>query len=600
MSEIKHILLLLGQKERRQAIALFFGILVAGLLEVLGVASIVPFIAVVLDPNIIHKNAYFMAIYDFFKFDNDNQFFIALSVAVFVVIIFSNVFTSYLFWLLTYFAGIQKHRLSMKLLRAYLSQPYVFFLDRNTAELGKNILVEADRVVSGVLIPIMNAIGKAVIAFFLFILLLFVDWVVAITATIIFIGAYGLIYKLVSSRLHHIGLLVTKVTFNRFKIATESLSAIKDIKLRGAELEHLGRCKVPSKQKAQYTAQAALITQFPRYALEAVAFGGIVLIVLYLKATDQGSSYIISVLALYAMAGYRLLPALQHIYQGISQVRFNYPILKEMAEDLTNIGEGFENPTSGNKAFNLQSSIELKNVSFQYPNANTKVLKDVNLQIKSNTTVGIVGSTGSGKTTLIDIVLGLLPLERGRLIVDGIDITGDNFQAWRKGFGYVPQSIYISDDTIERNIAFCVKDTEIEFEKIVRASKIAELDGFVESLQDGYKTTVGERGIRLSGGERQRIGIARALYHEPDVLVFDEATSSLDGLTESIIMSTIHNLAHRKTIIIIAHRLSTVRECDVIHILEKGAIIDSGKYDELISRNVQLRMMAKAGITISE
>ena len=293
------------------------------------------------------------------------------------------------------------------------------------------------------------------------------------------------------------------------------------------------------------------------------------------------------------MAGFRLLPAVQQIYSGITNFKFNLPALEKLYSDLSKA------PVSAYEINNqepmvLSEDLEVNSLSYSYSNSKSLVLNKLNLKINANTTIGIVGSTGSGKTTLIDLLLGLLSPNSGSISVDGVEINDNNIRAWQQIVGYVPQSIYLNDDSIERNIAFAVPKNQVDKKLIKQVAKMANLDSFVESLPEKYNTVVGERGVRLSGGQRQRIGIARALYHSPSVIFLDEATSSLDGITENVIMEAIQNLSHKKTIVMVAHRLTTLKECDVIHLMQNGHIVDSGTYQQLVDNNKDFKEMAKS------
>jgi len=290
---------------------------------------------------------------------------------------------------------------------------------------------------------------------------------------------------------------------------------------------------------------------------------------------------ILPLIALYAFAGYRLLPAFQQIYGSITQLKFVSPSLDAIHNDIKNLAPKISQKDKKN--IPLNNAIELKNLHYQYPNTSRTTVKDININIPISSSVGIVGTTGSGKTTIIDIILGLLQPQKGSLEVDNIIIDKNNCDAWQRSIGYVPQEIFITDDTLEANIAFGVDKNEINQDNIIQAAKIANIHDFVmKDLPQKYQTTVGERGVRLSGGERQRIGIARALYRDPKILILDEATSALDNLTEKLVMENIRNLGDKKTIIMIAHRLSTVRDCDIIFYLENGEIKDRGTYKQLI------------------
>jgi ABC-type multidrug transport system fused ATPase/permease subunit len=290
---------------------------------------------------------------------------------------------------------------------------------------------------------------------------------------------------------------------------------------------------------------------------------------------------------LYVYAGYRLLPALQQVYSASTQLRFVDLSLDRIYQDLKKLNVSETKKALSNcKPISLEKLISLKNISFTYPGSTRLIIKNLNLNISANTTVGIIGSTGSGKTTTIDIMLGLLEAQKGKLEVDGQEITNFNLKSWQKSIGYVPQYIYLSDDTIASNIAFGIDTKSIDYNQIKKVAKIANLHDFVEKeLPEKYQTIIGERGTRLSGGQRQRIGIARALYGKPKVLILDEATSSLDNETEKVVIDAIDNLDKKITIIMIAHRLNTIKKCDVIFKLDKGNLINSGTYNEIVNSN---------------
>lgn len=588
--KIKH---LFNAKEQRQVLYLLIGILAMSLLEVAGIASIAPFMAIVTNPSVIHENQYLNSAYQYFGFTRDKEFLMGSGILVLVILAVTNGYNAFMNWRVTYFAKMQGHYLAKRLLAQYLFQPYLFFLNRNTADLGKNILSEVSRVIDGVILVGMQAIAKLLGAVFIVIFLVLVNPILAITIAGVLSGAYWLIFRSVQHRLHRLGRASTDLIFRRFQITNEAMLGIKDIKLRGSETEFLRRFSIPSRENANNAAQSTVILSLPRYALETLAFGGIVIIVLYLIANEHNSSHVIPLVSLYALAGYRLMPALQQVYQGISSVKYNMPALEILVKDLTSSNNNEIFYDIQQPALPFKQSLKLESVRFCYPNFDAPVIDSLNIHILPNTTVGLVGATGSGKTTLVDILLGLLKPESGKLLVDGVMITKENISVWQKNLGYVPQSIYLTDDTIEHNIAFAIPNNEIDFDRVVDAAKFAELDNFVETLPDGYQTEVGEHGVRLSGGQRQRIGIARALYRNPKVLILDEATSALDGITENVIMDAINNFSHQKTVVIIAHRLATVKECDVIYLMDKGRIVGSGSYDKLIRDNAQFRKMAK-------
>jgi len=584
--------ILFTESELKKLILLFVGILIMALLEVVGVASIAPFMAVISTPEMIHENSYLSALYTLFNLNSNNEFTILLGVGIIALLLLSNSSQAFITWKITYFTQMLQHRLQVRLLQQYLAQPYSFYLRSNTSELGKNILNEVSSGISGVVLQSMLVLSKAIVTLSIFGLLLFLDPIVAIIATTVLGGAYWTIFRLVKNRLNIIGTQRTKATFKTFKTANEAMSGIKEIKLRNSEKEFINRFIAPSEELAHYAAQNTLISSIPRYLLEVIAFGGIIVITISIIATQgTDSKTIIPMISLYAMAGYRLMPALQQIYGGVTNIKYNMPAFNILIKDFSRpIGKGAKQVEQPPVVFSKK--IEMREVSFSYQKSDLPVLNKIDLNMEHNTTVGLVGATGSGKTTLVDILLGLLTPETGSIRVDGKEIDKKNLSAWQKNLGYVPQSIYLTDDTVEKNIAFAVSEEEIDSKQVKIAAQMANLDEFIQTLPEKYQTIVGERGVRLSGGQRQRIGIARALYHNPRVLVLDEATSALDGITENAIMDAIHNLSHKKTIIMIAHRLSTVKECDVIHMMKEGEIIESGIYKELINKNEEFKKMA--------
>ena len=574
-------------------IYIFIGILIMGFFEVIGVSSIAPFIAVVTSPELIHENIYLNSLYVFFDFQNEVSFIVFLGICVISILLISNSYQAFMNSTITYFSSMLCSRLQVRLLENYLMQPYSFFLTRNTSDLGKNILVEVGRVTNGFIMQLLLVVSKIVIALFLFLLLLFMDPTVAIIVTVVLGSAYWGIFKLVRQRLQKIGEATTKGNFIYYRTAGEAMSGIKDIKLRSSEDEFTKRFAVPSKKLHGYAAQRTIISYLPRYLFEVIAFGGIVGIIISLLSTTTlaNAKTILPVISLYVMAGYRLMPALQQIYSGVTNIKFNHSAFETLVLEFSSFtNEKVKQRKHARVPF--KDKFEISQLSFSYENSHTKILDELNLIVYPNTTVGIVGSTGAGKTTLIDLILGLLVPESGSVSLDGVEINKHNISAWQNNIGYVPQSIYLTDDTIEANIAFAKSRDEINIDKAIKAAKLANLHEFITTLPEQYKTFVGERGVRLSGGQRQRIGIARALYHDPTVLVLDEATSSLDGITENAIMDAINNLSHEKTIIMIAHRLSTVKECDIIHFMSNGQITDSGTYQQLIDSNEEFKTMA--------
>jgi ABC-type bacteriocin/lantibiotic exporter with double-glycine peptidase domain len=594
MTIFKQINRLLTRTDRLRLISLSFLIVFSGLMEIVGIASIMPFMGAVLDPSFVIRNSFVTTIYHALHFSDTNHFLVFLGIIVLVVLFVSNLSSALTVWSILRFSLSFGRNLSKDLLSSYLNQPYLFFLDRNSSELVSNTLWEVGRVINGIVNPILTTCSRSVVGLSILGLLLWANPSLAIMTGTVLGGAYLGIFFLVKKTLARSGHELSAVNAKRTQIAYETLSGIKDIKILGRERDFYDRFSYPVNLYADYQAKSQMIALLPRYALETLAFGGIITIVIYLIDTEHGASKALPMISLYALAGYRLMPTLQQVFSNVSAIRFNRASIEKLSEDLaTVIASPSDVPPLPANRMTFSKEIALNDAVFYYPNRKEPVLNKVTLSIKANTTVGIVGSTGSGKTTTLDILLGLLTPASGDLLVDGVPINRQNVRNWQANIGYVPQQIMLLDDTIIRNIAFGIPDVEIDHKSVVEAASLAHLHDFIcKDLPDGYDTVLGDRGIRLSGGQRQRIGIARALYHDPSVLVLDEATSSLDNITENVIMEALHTLSHQKTIIMVAHRLSTVRECDKIFVMERGKVSDQGTYQDLILRNAIFRQLA--------
>lgn len=591
---LQQLISLLTPKERVQALYCFAAMVLMGLLEVVGVASILPFIAVIADPDALNHHAKLGWLYHHLHFTNHHRFLIFLGFIVLAVLVIGNGISMLTSWLIFKFTYAREYSLSQRLFHRYLNEPYLFFLNRNVSELSKNILTEVTAVITRAFIPAMQLVAKLIVTTLILVLLLIVDPILAIVITGILGGSYVGIYALARKKLAMISKNTLEDNKQKYKIATEALLGIKDLKLLGREQYFLENFSIYAKRRADNEATANVIAQLPRYALETIAFGSVLVIVIYLLIKQQNIADTMPILALYAFAALRLMPALQQIFISIAFMRASKDALNILTTDLMHVSSKnmIENATHI-ESIPFEKGIELRNIHFSYPNNANSVISGLNLTIPINTTVGFVGTTGAGKTTIVDIILALLQPLQGEILVDGIPITAVNNLSWRKKIGYVPQAIYLSDDTVIKNIAFGIADEDIDMAAVENAARIANIHHFVvNELAQGYHTIIGDRGLRISGGQRQRLGIARALYHNPEILVFDEATNALDGMTEAAIMDAISAIAHRKTIIMVAHKLSTLKECDQIYMFEKNGCYTAGSYKELIASNEKFRALA--------
>ena len=595
MEKFRKFLYLLTPQERKRASLLLIMITIMALLDMIGVASILPFMAVLTNPSLIETNLLLNKLFEassFFGVESIKQFLFFLGVIVFIILLISLAFKALTTYVQIRFVQMREYSIGKRLVEGYLHQPYSWFLNRHSADLGKNILSEVSHVIGLGVNPLMELIAKSMVTIALITLLVLTDPKLALIVGFSIGGTYGVIFFFTRSYVIQIGNIRLKNNNLRFKAVSEAFGAVKEIKVGALEKIYVKRYSDSAVTYAQNQASASVIGLLPRFILEAIAFGGILLVILYLIAKTGTFNDALPILSLYVYAGYRLMPALQQIYTSSSQLTFVGASIDKLYSDIKSLNSHKSIQKEG--ALFLNKKITLKNIYYSYPNTSRVALKNLNISVLANTTVGLVGATGSGKTTTVDIILGLLIAQKGTLEVDDKIISKQKIRAWQKSIGYVPQSIYLSDDTIAANIAFGIDPKDMNLKAIKRASKIANLHKFVmNELPKKYQTIIGERGVRLSGGQRQRIGIARALYHNPKILILDEATSALDNQTEKAVMDAVNNLNKSITIILIAHRLSTVKKCDKIFILENGKIKNQGTFKELIKINKDFRLNAQ-------
>jgi len=593
LRHIYKILDLLSHKEKKYASLILTMTIAMSLVDMIGVASIMPFIALLTNPDILETNRFLSYLYSILNMKTKEQFLFTLGMCVFLLLIFSLAFKALTTYCQLRFILMREHSIGKNLIEGYLSNPYTWFLNRNSAELGKNILSEVSNVIHLSMVPTMTAISQVILILAMLLLIIFVDPVLSI-AVFLSVGiVYFLIYSFTGNYLLKIGTERVEADKLRFQAVNEPFSAIKEVKLAGLEKVYIRSFSHPAMIFSKHQTSASIIALLPRFALEGVIFGGIILIILYLMATTGSLEETLPIAAVYSFAGYKMMPALQQLYGSLTQIRFNMPALNALHKELTNLKREEAKPLQ--KPIALSGCIELNDISYKYPETSVPILKNINIMIPIKAKIGIVGFTGSGKTTIVDIILGLLEPQKGNITVNKKIINNENLKAWQNEIGYVPQQIYLSDDSIKANIAFGVSSNNIDQAAVENASKIANLHDFViNNLPYGYETNVGERGVRLSGGQRQRIGIARALYKNPKILVLDEATSALDTITEKAVMETLHNTNCQITIIMISHRLSTVKKCDTIFVLENGELKGQGNFEELISSNLIFQNMSQS------
>jgi ABC-type bacteriocin/lantibiotic exporter with double-glycine peptidase domain len=583
MENIKKYYYILTLKERKQVLKIFFIVLFITFLEIAGIGSIFPFVAILSNPEIIETNNQINFLFKFsaiLGIETKREFIVLSGSIFFLILLMTLTLRAATTYLQVHFSSICQYNLSKRLIEGYLNKPYIWFLNRNITELGKNILTEVGTLVGNGLAPLINILVQSILVIFILTLLIYVQNELAIFSGLTLFFFYFIVYKFFFNTLKKASESRYKSNQSRFVAVNEALSAVKEIKLASLEKIYIDRFANPAKTYASDQAILQVIGKLPRYAIEAFTFGSIILAIFI--STNINANFIdtLPTLALYILAGYRLLPALQQIYLSITQLRSTATVIDAVFEDLTKLEKLKIKKNNNDITFNKK--LILKNINFQYPDASRMTLKNINLIIPAFSKIGFVGHTGCGKTTIVDIILGLLNPKSGNLQVDGKLINKKNIKSWQSLMGYVPQNIYLANDTITSNIAFGESLKNINYKRVETVAKIANLHEFImKELNLGYQTIVGDRGVRLSGGQRQRIGIARGLYHDPKILVLDEATNALDNNTEKLVMNSIFNISNKKTLICISHRLNTLKKCDKIFLINKGKIEDQGTYEQL-------------------
>ena len=615
MTSTDKLLRILTSEEKRRFARLGFVILLMAIFEVIGVVSILPFIQLIADPGIVDRNEIAHEIYVYFEFRNVRQLMLTAGAMVVFLLILTNSFSVYKTWLQHRTAWSASHNLSMRLLGRYLSRPYEYFLSRNTAQFMSYIKVEATRLTTGVIMPALEAISRLLVALIILILLILIDPEVAVLMFSTLGLAYGIIFLLQRKVLRKIGERNIEYSVKRYVSLQELFDGIKTVQVFDRQEFFSERYRDASEKFTDLQPVFNVLVTAPKAVMETLAFGAIVGVTIYLYLTVGDIVNIVPRLSLYAVAGYRLLPSLQKAFASIGKFIHSYPVVDKLYESLYadiphNLGadagakkgeaqgmgpdDAAGVPRRTVERLPFLDSIELNQTTFSYRNNKAATLKGITLKINKGETVAFVGATGSGKTTLVDILVGLLAPQRGPVVIDGKRLTQRTLHQWRASIAYVPQDVFLFDDTVARNITLKEDLTPQEQTRLEEAARMADIHEFINSeMAEGYQTAVGEKGVRLSGGQRQRLGLARAFFHRPTVLLLDEATSALDNITERGILDALDRLPEEITTIVIAHRLSTVRHADQIFLINNGRITAHGTYDELMDHSGEFQEMAR-------
>jgi ATP-binding cassette, subfamily B, bacterial PglK len=594
LSASKKLYQLLTRKDRVKFVLLFGLMLIGMMLEVIGIGMIPLFISSVADPDLLLNNRYAARLLTFMGIQDSRELLIAGGITLIAVFFVKGAYTIGLNYARSRFVYGRFQSISSALFKTYLFSPYTYHLNRNTADLIRNVTNETTLVSSCVLLPILTILMQSVTTLGIFALLVVVEPVITLI-TFLVIGCFsGLTLKLLKNRIRIHGEIAVKERSRLIKGVNEGMGGIKYVAVTSRQNYFLNKFNhyLHNLKKAEIF--VSISGQAIKPVNEFIAVLGMMIIAFFMIYQGRPLTAVIPVLALFGAAAIKLIPATTQIVSQLNTLRYYSHSLDPVYRDIMDKREmdsaGFLN-AGEYETLPFTSEIELRNVVFCYPNTDVQAINGVNLTIKKGEAIGFVGLSGAGKTTIVDVILGLLEPQAGGIFVDGVHITTHK-KAWQNNIGYIPQFIFLADDTIRNNIAFGIPEEEISDEKINSAVKAAQLEEFVETLDNGIHTEIGEQGARISGGQRQRIGIARALYNNPDVLIMDEATSALDNITEKYVINAIESLKGTRTIIMIAHRLTTVMNCDRLFLMQNGKIVSKGSYDELLENSSYFREMA--------
>ncbi len=593
MTKLISKLLYLTKGKHQALIAMLFTFLFISGLEVFGTGIIGPFIAIATSPELIQTNSWLKLTYTNLHFNSEQQFLLTLGIVV-IVAFYVKAFLSFHAQKSVFKFGYElKSELSCKLMNAYLEAPYGFHLNINSAKLIQNITATTDKVAVGVVMGVLTSTSNILVVVALMALLVKTNAMALLLITMLLLVMVGLL-KLMKPRLTRWTHEGWQASGEMIRVLNHGLGGLKETRVIGCESYFEQQMAEQAQKFARNTSLSEGYGNLPRYVIESFMITFLVIFTLLYINLNQDRENLNAVLGIFALASIRLLPASGNLVSGLNVVRANTFAVDKLFDDLKNLEK--ENLIveidSKDISTRVISSLDIQPMSFEgeifldrltftYPNSNRKALDEISLTIQKGQSIGLIGKSGSGKTTLVDVVLGLFTPQSGDIKVDGSSVY-NNLRAWQNLLGYVPQTIFLTDDTLERNIAFGVPDHLIDQEKLQRAIEMAQLKDVVEQLPNGIQTLVGERGILLSGGQRQRVGIARVLYHQREILVFDEATAALDNETEHLVTEATKALSGSKTIIIIAHRLSTIEHCDRIYQIGQGKVLKSGSYKEVV------------------
>lgn len=574
---LKKLNYIFSGRDKMKMLFLLIGVVIGSFLELMGVAVFTPFVNVIMDPATIQEKWYLKFLYDFFSFQSTDYFLAALTGSIIFIYVFKNIFLALQKnWIYKFSYGMQL-KISTKLLKTYIREPYTFHLNHNIAVLQRSLQEDTDLFTKGI-IHVMELVAEVAVCATLGIYLFMVSKSIAVTVVLLLLLSLAIFTTISRHFSKNLGKQCQTYKANLYQWVNQSLGGIKELKILNREDFFINAYQENYKKYVHGLRINRLIATLPKYFVESLCMTGLLLAVIIKMFWGQKDDFttFIPQLAVFAVAAFRLLPSVGKINEHVADILYSLPSLDLIYHDLKAIEEEPEAKIKEEMDWSFERAISVSNVCYHYPDAEEMVIDRASFAIPKGKTVAFIGPSGAGKTTMVDIILGLLQPQYGKVLADDLNIHKHPY-VWQKELGYIPQVIYLSDDTIRNNIAFGVEPDQIDERAVEQALRKAQLCEFIENLPDGLDTVVGDRGVRLSGGQRQRIGIARALYHDPEVLVLDEATSALDNETEAAVMEAIDNLQGTKTILIIAHRLTTIRNVDLIYEVADGKVLPKAK-----------------------
>lgn len=559
-----------GQKLRVGIIVVMM--LIGGILETMSVSLILPLVTAIMKPDFLETNQLARAVCDIFDLHSINSFMILVMIGLMLLYIVKNVFLYLEYYTQIRFVCNNRFALQQRLMHSYLSKPYEYFLNENTAEIMRVIQLDTDGAFL-LLQTLMSLFTELIICVALVATIIVVDYSMALMAASILMLLMIFLAKIMKPILRNAGIQYQENSTITNKWLLQAMQGIKEVKVGSREIFFVEQYSKAGIKSIESEKKKKVLDNVPRLMIETITIVAMLFVITVMLLNGRNIENLMPQLSAFAMAAVRLLPSTNRVSTAYNAIAYQEPMLDKMLSTLE-IAESSKSDKPQKikqNDFKLDKKIELKDISYRYPNTSKDILDHANMIIPIGKSIGIVGASGSGKTTTVDILLGLLKPYQGNVLIDGNDINQD-FESWLQQLSYIPQSIYLLDGTIRENIAFGYKTSEIDDDRIWKALQESQMEDFVKRQPQGLDTEIGEMGVRLSGGQRQRIGIARALYKNPKVIVFDEATSALDNETESAIIDSINQLKGKKTLIIIAHRLTTIEECDIVYRVEGGQI----------------------------